>query len=72
MNIWLKRLRSFMNTDAEWHAFVIGWGDGVTFRRTDLSRIREIEGEVHYYKFGLALGLFSIIGFITAMVDIFI
>ena len=66
------KFKEFLSDYKEWHALVIGWGDGVSFRRTGWSRVREIEGEVHYYKAGLALGLFSIIGFITAMLDILI
>lgn len=45
----------------EWHAIVIGWGDGVAFTKTDWKTIsqiygREMEKELHYHKFGLALG----------------
>ena len=45
-------------TWAEWHSIVIGWGDGVAFTKTDWNDIEdeEMQGELHYYKFGLALG----------------
>ena len=56
-NIW----EGLKLTWAEWHATVIGFGDGVAFTTTNwpmLSLFYEdgIEGELHYYKFGLALG----------------
>lgn len=45
----------------EWHAIVIGWGDGVAFTKTDWDKIHKfyddgLEGELHYYKFGIGLG----------------
>ena len=50
-------------TWAEWHAIVIGWGDGVAFTMTDwhlmdvfYNEKEGMEQELHYYKFGLALG----------------
>lgn len=53
-------------TWAEWHAIIIGWGDGVAFTETDWVKIsilcpndKGIEGELHYYKFGLGLGRLS-------------
>lgn len=61
MNAWLMRIKSFMNTDAEWHAFVIGWGDGVAFTKTDCQQIAEIKNDVHYYKFGVSVGRFAIV-----------
>jgi len=49
---WLKL------TWAEWHSIVIGWGDGVAFTKTHWEDIEdeEMRGELHYYKFGTALG----------------
>ena len=67
-----KWIHTFMNTPAEWHAFVIGWGDGVAFTKTEWQKLEEIKGEGHYYKFGLALGRFSILGFGTAMLILII
>lgn len=52
----LKNLGEFLSEYEEWHSFVIGWGDGVAFTRTDWWAIREIEGEPHYYKFGVGVG----------------
>lgn len=50
-------------TWVEWHAVVIGLGDGLAFTKTDWSRIREycpndkfIEGELHYYKISVGIG----------------
>lgn len=45
----------------EWHAWVIGWGDGVAFLSTDWEEVMAWYGpnmgeEIHYYKFGLAMG----------------
>ena len=66
---------NFLDTYQEWHALIIGWADGVSFTKTDWSKIAHscphdagIEGEYHYYKVGVALGRFSIIGFIAAMI----
>ena len=73
---WFK-IRNFLDEHQEWHSLVIGWGDGVSFRSTDWAKLNVFYGdkekmsqELHYYKFGLGLGLFSILGFITAMLRI--
>ena len=73
-----KWIHEFMNTPEEWHAFVIGFGDGVAFTKTDWGTVfifykgEGMEKELHYYKFGLALGRFSILGFGTAMLKVII
>lgn len=59
--------KNFMDTCEEWHAFVIGFGDGVAFTRTVTWEMAEIGGEPHYYKWGVAMGRFAIIGFVAAM-----
>jgi len=67
-----------MNDPGEGHAFLIGFGDGVAFTKTDWETIdkyslpKDIKGELHYYKAGLALGRFLIIGFIAGMLKILI
>jgi len=73
-----KWLKEFLNEHQEWHALVIGWGDGFSFRNTDWRGINKIYGkeekmrrELHYYKAGLGFGVLSLIGFITAMACIF-
>jgi len=73
---WLN-LKEFLNTHQEWHALVIGWGDGVSFRKTDWYMLNVYYGtkekmrqELHYYKFGLALGFFSILGFVAWLVSL--
>lgn len=48
-------------TWTEIHAFIIGWGDGAAFTWTDWDMIHMfyddgLEGELHYYKFGIGLG----------------
>jgi len=49
-------------TWAEWHMIVIGWGDGVSFTKTDFKILdEEMQGEVHYYKFGSALGRLTLV-----------
>ena len=45
----------------EWHMIVCGYGDGVAFTTTDIDTLtfvygKDIRKELHYYKFGLALG----------------
>lgn len=71
---WFK-FSEFLSDPSEWHAFVIGWGDGISFHRTNWQMIKhlcpfdkKIEGELHYYKAGLALGRFSIVAFVVGMV----
>lgn len=73
-----KWLYTFMNTHQEWHAILIGWGDGISCRRTDWQEIHRIYGdkekmrrELHYYKVGLGVGVLTLIGFITAMAILF-
>ena len=57
----LDILKDLWLTWTEWHAIVIGWGDGVAFTMTDWEMIPKLyddrlEGELHYYKFGIGLG----------------
>ena len=67
-------LKGIMDDPGEGHAFLIGFGDGVAFKTTDWKTVslysepRQIEGELHYYKIGLAIGRFAIIGFVTGMI----
>lgn len=54
-------IKDLMMTWTEWHALVIGFGDGVSFTHTNWDDIPllyddGLEGELHYYKFGSALG----------------
>lgn len=67
--------KEFFSTHQEWHAWVIGWGDGASFRSTDWTMLNTYYGdtekmrqELHYYKAGLPIGLFSVLGFITGMI----
>jgi hypothetical protein len=75
MSNWLRRIKSFMNTDKEWHSFVNGFGI-VAFpflllvRKIRIELARAIEGELHYFLFGCFLGVISLIGFVTAMIAI--
>jgi len=71
-------IKNFLDIHQEWHALIIGWGDGVSCRRTDWQKINRIYGseekmkrEFHYYKAGLGIGVLTLIGFITAMAVIF-
>ena len=59
----LDILKDLMPTWTEWHAIVIGWGDGVSFTYTDWDLINllydeeeKMKQELHYYKFGVGLG----------------
>jgi len=67
-----------MGDPGEGHAFLIGLGDGMAFTKTDWETIdeyslpKDIKGELHYYKIGLAIGRFVIIGFIVGMIKILI
>ena len=70
---WFSPLE-VMNDPEEGHAFLIGFGDGVAFTQTGWSGIenystpKEIKQELHYYKLGLFLGRFAIVGFVTGMI----
>ncbi len=79
MNVWVERLRSFMNEHQEWHAFVIGWADGASCRKTDWSKMNlyygdkeQIGREFHYYKFGLPIGLFTLFVVIAIILKVLI
>jgi len=67
-----------MNDPGEGHAFLIGFGDGVAFTQTGWESIehystpKEIKQELHYYKWGLAMGRLVIVGFATGMIAILI
>ena len=61
-------------TPEEWHAIVIGWGDGVNFTRTDWNEIAHIYGkemkqEYHYYQFGRGVGLLTFVGVTGAVIS---
>lgn len=49
-------LGGFLNSMTEWHAVVIGFGDGVVFTKLMEWQTMEIRREPHYYKAGLGLG----------------
>jgi hypothetical protein len=55
-----KWLYTFMNTPDEWHAFVIGFGDGYCPWEKKYKPTREmiaiIRREIWYYHFGTAVG----------------
>ena len=40
----------------EWHAFVIGVGDGFAFTGTTVADAEDLKGEMHYYKAGVFFG----------------
>lgn len=70
----LDTLKDLMPTWAEWHAIVIGWGDGVAFTYTDWDLINllydeeeKMEQELHYYKAGLAFGRLTLVLIIASL-----
>ena len=73
MITWFK-LKEVMNDCEEGHAFLIGLGDGITFQKTDWSQIHkwslpsEVQGELHYYKWGALTGRIAFILLITGMI----
>ena len=40
----------------EWHAEVIGFGDGFAFTETTVSESEDLKGELHYYKVSVFFG----------------
>lgn len=62
-----KWLYTFMNTPAEWHAFVEGFCDGffpLINKYQPSKALREsIESEHHYYRSGVILGVVAAIWF---------
>lgn len=59
----LDILKDLMPTWTEWHAIVIGWGDGVAFTKVEWHLMdvfyeekEKMEQEFHYYQFGIGLG----------------
>ena len=49
--------KEFLNEPEEWHAFVMGWGDGAGLRSAEaLDAHPVIEAEPWYYKAGYGLG----------------
>ena len=57
----LDILKDLIPSWTEWHAIVIGWGDGVAFTHVAWEAIcriygKEMEQELHYYKVGIGLG----------------
>lgn len=63
--------KQFFSEHQEWHAWVIGLGDGMAFRSTNWEQLNVYYGdaekmrqELHYYKFGLGIGMLIVIAFI--------
>lgn len=54
----------FMNTYEELHAFIIGWGQGVSFwcKRAPMPMEYKspLEEEYHYYAFGYGVGILTL------------
>ena len=66
MKIWLNRIKTFLNSTEEWHAFVEGFCDGFfPFIKGEASKELEkaIASEHHYYRPGVILGVIAVIWF---------
>jgi len=65
-------LREFLNTDEEIHSFVVGWSEAINLifaaQEKPESVKKMLAGEWHYYKFGLALGVFTWLGIILGVI----
>jgi hypothetical protein len=63
--------KTFLNTWAEWHSFVLGWSSAVYPFKTEHLKTETakklIEEEPWYYSFGLAMGIFTWAGIITGI-----
>jgi hypothetical protein len=67
MSIWLERLKTFLNTADEWHAFIEGFCDiFFPFNKgyepsNELKKA--IQGEHHYYNGGRVVGFIAWVWF---------
>ena len=68
---WLN-LNNFMDTHQEWHAFVIGLADGMSFQSTDMDvfypESEKMEEEIHYYKGGVFFGRIAFVVLVAGMI----
>ena len=62
-----KWIHTFMNTFAEWHAFVEGFSESFCFWRANYEPSKELlealESEHHYYVFGRVVGFILLVVF---------
>ena len=66
--------KEFMNTPAEWHAFVEGFCETFCFWRANYEPskelLKDLKGEHHYYAFGRVVGFISVVGLALLVVKI--
>ena len=71
MKIWLNRIKTFLNSTEEWHAFAEGVCDGFCPLGGKYKPSKElqkvIESEHHYYRPGFILGFIAFIWFAFAV-----
>lgn len=70
----IKYIKTFMNTEEEFHAFVIGFFESIHFLKPFIKPTLESEfviyGEYHYYIFGRALGFIALLFIILLLVKL--
>ena len=71
---WFNPL-NLMDTVQEWHAFVIGLADGMSFQHTEWHTMdifypesEKMEEEIHYYKGGVFFGRIAFIVLVAGMI----
>lgn len=61
-----KWIYTFMNTPAEWHAFVEGFCETFCFWRANYEPskelLKDLKSEHHYYVFGRVIGFICLVG----------
>ena len=73
MRTWFNP-KKVMDDCEEGHAYLIGLSDGICFGNTDWSKVhkwslpKEVEGELHYYKWGVLSGRLVFYGLVYGIV----
>ena len=67
---FIKNIGTFLNTEVEWHSFVLGWSEIICpwHPYFPLDAQSCVEDEPHYYTFGRAVGMLTWVGIISLLV----
>ena len=65
---FLKDWRTFLSDHHEWHALVIGVGDGISFQTVQTWQHSVLLKELHYYKTGVGVGRLGLIILVAILV----
>lgn len=64
---FLKGWRTFLSNHHEWHALVIGVGDGISFQTVQTWQHSVLIHELHYYKFGVGVGRLALVLWVAVL-----